>query len=99
MAGGVVSAPMPAVRTVFAALEREGRVAANWPERVTTALAAEADTPPWYVRVLVGFGAWLASLLLIAFVVSSSFRSESTIEMFPNNFNNLLNGIVIFEVE
>ena len=78
MAGGVVSAPMPSVRTVFAALEREGRVAANWPERVTTALAAEADAPPWYVRVLVGFGAWLASLLLIAFVVSSSLRSEST---------------------
>lgn len=77
MAGGGVSAATPAVRAVFAALEREGRIAANWPERVTTALAAEADASPWYVRVLIGFGAWLASLLLITFVVSSLLRSES----------------------
>lgn len=78
MAGGdVVSAATPSVRAVFAALEHEGRVAADWPERVTAALAAEADAPPWYVRVLVGFGAWLASLLLIAFVVISVTDSES----------------------
>lgn len=62
---------------MFAALEHEGRVAANWPERVTVALAAETDAPPWYVRVLVGFGAWLASLLLIAFVVISVTHSGS----------------------
>ncbi len=72
-----MSAATPSVRAVFAALEHEGRVAANWPERAIAALAAEADAPPWYVRVLVGFGAWLASLLLIAFVVMSVTDSES----------------------
>ncbi|MFZ1643047.1 MAG: DUF4401 domain-containing protein [Candidatus Contendobacter sp.] len=77
MAGDAVSAATPSVRAVFAALEHEGRVAANWPERVTVALAAEADAPPWYVRMLVGFGAWLASLLLIAFVVISVTHSGS----------------------
>ena len=27
---------------------------------------------PWYIRAMVGFGAWLASLLLIGFVASFS---------------------------
>lgn len=79
MAAGGVSAPTPTLRTVFEALAREGKMAPEWPEQVTTALAVEADAPPWYVRVLVGFGAWIASLLLIGFVVASSLRSESAI--------------------
>ena len=35
-------------------------------------LARASSPQPWYVRTLVGFGAWLASLLLIGFVTSLS---------------------------
>ncbi len=31
---------------------------------------------PWYVRTMVGFGAWLASLLLIGFVASIGFAAK-----------------------
>ena len=31
---------------------------------------------PWYIRTMVGFGAWLASLLLIGFVASIGFVAE-----------------------
>ena len=31
-----------------------------------------SDLQPWYIRTMVGFGAWLASLLLIGFVASFS---------------------------
>ena len=35
-------------------------------------LDSQADYQPWYVRTMVGFGAWLASLLLVGFVASFS---------------------------
>ena len=39
-------------------------------------LEKRADQQPWYVRTMVGFGAWLASLLLIGFVASFTLLME-----------------------
>lgn len=44
-----------------------------------SAIAYVEDRPvqqPWYIRTMVGFGAWLASLLLIGFVSSFTFAME-----------------------
>ncbi len=56
---------------VFDSLAAEGLVEPEW---VVRALAeADLGTPqPWYVRSMVGFGAWLGSLLLIGAVVGAS---------------------------
>lgn len=35
-------------------------------------LDSRPDLQPWYIRAMVGFGAWLASLLLVGFVTSFS---------------------------
>jgi len=37
---------------------------------VEQAVGKMADIQPWYVRTMVGFGAWVASLMLIGFVAS-----------------------------
>lgn len=39
-------------------------------------IAQLREIPPWYIRVMVGLGAWLASLLLIGFVAGISFIAE-----------------------
>ncbi|MGB5198760.1 MAG: DUF4401 domain-containing protein [Sedimenticolaceae bacterium] len=39
-------------------------------------LNGRADLQPWYIRTMVGFGAWLASLLLIGFVASFSLAMD-----------------------
>jgi hypothetical protein len=39
-------------------------------EHALDSLFEQPAPQPWYVRVLVGFGAWLASLLLIGFIAS-----------------------------
>lgn len=39
-------------------------------------LNGRADLQPWYIRAMVGFGAWLASLLLIGFVASFSLAMD-----------------------
>ena len=39
-------------------------------------LENRSDLQPWYIRTMVGFGAWLASLLLIGFVASFSLAMD-----------------------
>jgi hypothetical protein len=58
--------PIPLLHVVDA-LRREGRLTAAAAARATTLLAELDATQPWYVRAMVAFGAWLASLLLISF--------------------------------
>ena len=53
---------------VFAGLQAEGLLPANSTEKAEEIIAGMAEIQPWYVRTMVGFGAWLASLLLIGFV-------------------------------
>jgi MFS family permease len=40
-------------------------------------LSNRTSRQPWYIRTMVGFGAWLASLLLIGFVAGFSLAMES----------------------
>jgi len=62
----------PTVQAVFEVLEQEGLVEPGWRSHAAVQLAREADVQPWYVRTMVGFGAWIASLLLILFIGSMS---------------------------
>jgi hypothetical protein len=57
---------------VLAGLSRENLLAADWEQDAAAALEALDESQPWYVRTMVGFGAWLASLFLISFVVGVS---------------------------
>ena len=60
---------------VVAALRDEGLVDVAEID-VEAAIGRMAGIQPWYVRTMVGFGAWLASLLLIGFVGSIGFTFE-----------------------
>ena len=50
-------------------LREDGLIDAD-ADTVQRAIDAIADVQPWYVRTMIGFGAWLASLLLISFATS-----------------------------
>jgi hypothetical protein len=67
-----MTAASPSTRTVFDRLASEQLVAPDWAETLAAAAAGAAPATPWFVRAMVGFGAWLAALLLIIFVVSLS---------------------------
>jgi len=60
------------VREVLSELAAKGHLDDNWQERATTALAKMDEPQPWYIRTMIGFGAWLASLLFISFVLGVS---------------------------
>ncbi|MGR9115260.1 MAG: DUF4401 domain-containing protein [Gammaproteobacteria bacterium] len=62
---------------VFGRLEAEGYLEPGWQEQVGAAMATFDQKQPWYVRAMVGFGAWFASLLLIVFIMSVDFVSTS----------------------
>ena len=53
----------PITRSVFEQLAREQLVDPAWADMVTEALAEQPT--PWFVRGMVGAGAWLAAILLI----------------------------------
>lgn len=50
------------------ALQAEGLLEGSATARAAALLDRLGDAQPWYVRTMVGLGAWLASLLLIGFV-------------------------------
>ncbi len=66
-----MTAPRPTLREILAGLEAERLIGPD--DRVQHYLEHRAARQPWYIRVMVGLGAWLASLLLIGFVASFSF--------------------------
>lgn len=56
---------------VFGTLAEEGLVSPDWAAEIL----AETDLgppQPWYVRAMVGFGAWIGSLMLIIAIVGAS---------------------------
>lgn len=63
-----MSGKHPRLDDVLTALAAERLLPDDWRASATEALAQLETTPPWYVRFMVGAGAWLASLLLIVFV-------------------------------
>lgn len=60
----------PSLREVLTRLREQGALAPDAEPRAMTAMEAwwrSAAATPWYVRVFVGFGAWLAACFLIGF--------------------------------
>lgn len=57
-------------------LAAEGLISAELHTEAETYLAHRRAIQPWYIRAMVGFGAWLASLLLIGFVAGLSIYSD-----------------------
>jgi Domain of unknown function (DUF4401) len=69
MASGItMTTAQPNVEQVFNTLQHEEQVAADWRDAVLPALTAEAEESPWYIRSMIAFGAWVASLFLMAFI-------------------------------
>lgn len=65
------------MNAVLAALVGEGRLDASGAARAAEALSSPATAMPWYLRMLAGFGGWLAALFLMAFFLVMLFLSES----------------------
>ena len=59
--------------SVLRGVHAEGLLPESWQQRVNTVLAKEYERQPWYVRTMVGFGAWIASLLLLGFIGGMGF--------------------------
>jgi hypothetical protein len=70
---------------LVATLQAENLITAD-SEQVERALEHMSGVQPWYVRTMVGFGAWLASLLLIGFVSSIGFTFEGGFALFGLGF-------------
>jgi len=64
--------PLRTVREVLSRLAEKDQLEADWQDRAESALARLDEAQPWYIRTMVGFGAWLASLLFISFVLGVS---------------------------
>jgi len=65
------------MQQVLAGLQTEGLITADAAGKADAVLANIGDVQPWYIRTMVGFGAWLASLLLIGFVASIGIATDS----------------------
>ena len=57
---------------VFLQLAKENFLDSDWEQQTRDLLAREHNEQTWYVRVMVGFSAWLASWLLIGFMVGAA---------------------------
>jgi len=57
---------------VFTQLANENHLDSDWQQQTRDLLAREHNEQPWYVRIMVGFSAWLASWLLIGFMVGAA---------------------------
>lgn len=68
------------VRDVLEHLEQEGLIESERTMRIQRALASESltDSSPWYVRVLVGFSAWIAAILFLASLFGLHFIDSPT---------------------
>jgi uncharacterized membrane protein len=70
------------VTDVFGRLVAEGLAPPESLARVRAALEGSADTtPPWYARVIAGFGAWVATGCLIGFLVIVDLVDNDTAAM------------------
>ncbi len=72
-----MSAAKITLEDVVAGLQEEGLLADEQMDRSKSVLATMQSVQPWFIRVMVGFGAWLASLLLIGFVGGLSLAMKS----------------------
>lgn len=61
---------------ILASLADEDLIPDETTDRATALIEAMHAVQPWYIRAMVGFGAWLASLLLIGFVAGLSLAMD-----------------------
>lgn len=61
-------------RELLPQLQEEGLAEPSRVERALEAHAAEAGSTPWFVRLLVGFGAWVSAVFLVSFVGAAVFN-------------------------
>jgi uncharacterized membrane protein len=85
LGGGGMSSEKASLQDLVIQLQAEDLVSAD-SNTIERALGHMADVQPWYVRTMVGFGAWLASLLLIGFVASIGFTLEGGFSIFGLGF-------------
>ena len=71
----------PTLRRIIDCLASEGHLDSQAPA-VSTYLQRIEVVQPWYIRTMVGFGAWLSSLLLIGFVSSMGLAVEGGFSLF-----------------
>lgn len=70
----------PTMREVFERLVREGHFAAEDERRISEQLAAEEAGTPWFVKALMGAGAWVATALFLVFLaLADVFDSEGAL--------------------
>lgn len=67
-----------ALTRVIDALASEGLVDSDQSKRGRELAQSFHAVQPWFVRVMVGFGAWLASLMLVGFVATFGFAAEGS---------------------
>ena len=70
-----MTAPRVFLEDIVATLRTEGLLDDEAIESASQRIASMSEVQPWYIRAMVGFGAWLASLLLIGFVAGFAFDS------------------------
>lgn len=71
-----MSAANISLEEIVASLRAEGLLTDAANERADRLIESIRDVQPWYIRTMVGFGAWLASLLLIGFVGGMSIAMD-----------------------
>lgn len=64
------------LQDVLNGLRAEGLLPDDNADHATNLIENMNAVQPWYIRTMVGFGAWLASLLLIGFVASIGFVAK-----------------------
>jgi len=64
-------------KEVFSRLAEENLLDSGWEPKVRELLVREHNEQPWYVRVMVGFSAWLASWMFIGFIVGAAIVESS----------------------
>jgi hypothetical protein len=77
MGGAIMTREKVELQQVVDGLRSEGLLPENSDDNVTAFLESLLEAQPWYISTMVGFGAWLASLLLIGFIGSIGFAADS----------------------
>lgn len=60
------------MQTVLSEMQAAGLLEPGWQDQAATTLSQMDETQPWYIRAMIAFGAWLASLMFISFVLGMS---------------------------
>jgi hypothetical protein len=77
MAGSIMTPDKVSLQQVIDGLRSEGLLPADADDTVANFIQNLQEVQPWFIRAMVGVGAWLASLLLIGFVASIGFAAKS----------------------